>query len=184
MPGTSPSFSLGKSLKSMIPGNATCGYHSCFSPSHAAKIVRWGVGRKSRHNHVCPRSGKASECLRSWLYPNRWKRRNEAVLRLLNIPDDTVRQVVVRVGGSIRAGGLSLRVQACVVRPAALPWNAAAFLQASSKTRLRPPHKLFDGWLIANDPAAAVLETPTIAVSLVGCDGRNEHNRDDWRGHH
>lgn len=150
-------------------------------PMAPTESVGWKIVKKKPNKHICRQSGKTSACLHSWLYPNRWIKRSKAILRLLNIPDSTVRQVAVRVGGTLHAGGLSILVQACVVRPMDLPWNAAAFLKVSRITHANPSHRLFDGWLIANDPAAAVLQTRTIAVDLVGCGPTNKRSKDDRR---
>ena len=98
--------------------------------------------------------------------PESWLPRGKAELIVLDKLRAQPTTVTVPTGQAARVGTLSLTVQRCVVRPANVPQNAAAFLDASDGRGNAP---VFHGWIFSNTPAVSQLEHPVYAVRLVGC---------------
>ncbi len=98
--------------------------------------------------------------------PDAWVARQSATLRVLNKIDSTVRSVTIPVGGTATVQSLSIRLQACAVRPDDLPQDAAARLSVSESAGDAPA---FDGWILQNEPAANMFEHPVYDIQLAAC---------------
>lgn len=72
----------------------------------------------------------------------------------------------VRVGQTGTFGTLTIAVRHCVVRPADLPPDSAAFLEITDS---RPNGTAFRAWMIAGSPSLSVLEHPLYDVRVAGC---------------
>ncbi len=97
-----------------------------------------------------------------------WLPRPAATLILLDKISAQPRTVTVKVGESVPFGSLTIAVRACDVRPPDVAADAAAFLQITDRNPGMPG---FTGWMLANEPAAAMLQHPLYDVRLAGCAG-------------
>jgi len=97
---------------------------------------------------------------------NPWESRGTADLVALDKIDDRVVNLSVAVGQSATFFHLTIVVRACVVRPADQPADAAAYLDISDS---RPTQPGFHGWMLANEPAASLLQHPVYDVRVTGC---------------
>jgi hypothetical protein len=89
-----------------------------------------------------------------------------AVLRVLNKIDARSRDVTVKVGQTADVGSLSIKVQACDVRPPDQPADAAAFLVISEGHK---DEAGFQGWTLADEPWVSMLQNPVYNVRVMGC---------------
>lgn len=97
-----------------------------------------------------------------------WQGRGAAVLRVLNRVDSRIELLTIPVDGEGRYGSLHIALHRCVDRPPTLPGDAA--IQATMTDDSDPAVK-FDGWMMAAEPALAVLQSPLYQVSVVSCGG-------------
>ena len=95
-----------------------------------------------------------------------WLPRRVAELQIVDKVNATHRILAVPVGGSARVGALAIKVKACLVRPPGHQRNAAAYLDIVGKNPAAPA---FQGWMVAAEPAASVLEDPIYDVRVSGC---------------
>jgi hypothetical protein len=72
------------------------------------------------------------------------------------------------VGATLRVGSLSIVARACVVRPADLPADSAAFLDITDSKLAVPP---FHAWILQNEPEVSIYDNPVYSVYLAGCGG-------------
>ena len=98
--------------------------------------------------------------------PDTWQPRQSGTLRLLNKLDSTTNTLTMHVGETQRVESLSITLKACDVRPPDLPQDATAQLTVVDSREGAPG---FDGWILANEPAAAMLEHPVYDIRLAGC---------------
>ena len=98
--------------------------------------------------------------------PDAWQPRQSGTLRLLNKLDSTTSTLTLHVGETRRVESLSITLKACDVRPPDLPQDATAQLTVADSREGAPG---FDGWMLANEPAAAMLEHPVYDIRLAGC---------------
>ncbi len=98
--------------------------------------------------------------------PAEWVAQTAAVLRVLNKIDATSAMMTVAVGRTAQFGALTLGVQSCLVRPANMVADAAAYLVITDKHADDPA---FRGWVLANEPWVSMLQSPLYDVRLVGC---------------
>ena len=98
--------------------------------------------------------------------PDTWQPRQSGTLRLLNKLDSTTSTLTLHVGETRRVESLSITLKACDVRPPDLPQDAAAQLTVADSREGAPG---FDGWMLANEPAAAMLEHPVYDIRLASC---------------
>ena len=98
--------------------------------------------------------------------PDTWQPRQSGTLRLLNKLDSTTNTLTMHVGETRRVESLSITLKACDVRPPDLPQDATAQLTVVDSREGAPG---FDGWMLANEPAAAMLEHPVYDIRLAGC---------------
>ena len=95
-----------------------------------------------------------------------WVQRKSGTVRVLNKLDSTVTSLTLAVGETAKLQSLSVTLKACAVRPPDLPADAAAQLVVEDSREGAPG---FTGWILANEPAAAMLEHPVYDIQLAGC---------------
>jgi hypothetical protein len=98
--------------------------------------------------------------------PDTWVPRQSGTLRLLNKLDSTVTTLTLHVGQTVQVQSLSITLRGCAVRPPDLPQDATARLSVVDSRSGMPG---FEGWILTNEPAAAMLEHPVYDLRLVGC---------------
>lgn len=98
--------------------------------------------------------------------PDAWQQRGTAVLTLLDKMRAQPTRAEVRVGQSTTFGTLTIAVRHCVVRPADLPPDSAAFLDISDS---RPNGTTFRAWMITGSPSLSLMEHPLYDVRVAGC---------------
>ncbi len=96
-----------------------------------------------------------------------WLPRHGADLQILDKEDATHETRRVAVGASVKVAGLTIAVEACLVRPAGHARDAAAYVEITDRN---PAIQPFKGWLLAAEPAASVFEHPLYDVRVSGCD--------------
>jgi hypothetical protein len=74
--------------------------------------------------------------------------------------------LTIKVGQSATFGSLTILVKACVVRPTDQPADAAAFLAVVDN---HPDTAGFDGWMLANEPSASMMQNPVYDLRVTGC---------------
>ena len=100
--------------------------------------------------------------------PPAWLPRQAATLILLDKIAAQPRTVTVKVGEQVVFGSLTIAVRACDIRPPGVPADAAAFLVITDRNPGLPG---FSGWMLAEEPAASMLQHPVYDVRLAGCAG-------------
>ena len=98
--------------------------------------------------------------------PDSWVPRQAGTLRVLNKLDSTVTVLTLRLGETKVLQTLSITLKACAIRPEDLPQDATAELNVVDSRENAPG---FQGWILANEPAAAMLEHPVYDIQLAGC---------------
>jgi hypothetical protein len=95
-----------------------------------------------------------------------WQPRQEAVLQALDKLSGEVATLTIPVGSKQDYRTLSIDVRSCYARPPDQAQDATAYLVIQDKTGAAPS---FVGWLLAAEPAAAMLEHPVYDVRVLGC---------------
>jgi len=72
----------------------------------------------------------------------------------------------IRVGDSAPFRTLTIAVRSCVTRPTDQPADAAAWLDVTDS---RPGSPEFHGWMLADEPGLAVLQSPIYDLRVLGC---------------
>jgi len=72
----------------------------------------------------------------------------------------------VKVGQQGKFGSLTIQVQACKIHPADQARDSAAYLTITDSHADVPG---FQGWMLANEPSASMLQSPIYDVRVVGC---------------
>ncbi len=98
--------------------------------------------------------------------PDTWVPRQAGTLRVLNKLDSTITTLTLKRGETKTLQTLSITLKACAVRPEDLPQDATAQLSVTDSREGAPG---FQGWILANEPAAAMLEHPVYDIQLAGC---------------
>lgn len=98
--------------------------------------------------------------------PPAWLPRHTAVLQIVEKVDATHRSLTVPVGSTTKIGTLAIAVKACVVRPPGQERDAAAYLDIVGKDKAAP---LFQGWILAAEPAVSVFQDPIYDIRVTGC---------------
>ena len=101
-------------------------------------------------------------------YPDSWQPRQGVDLVGLEKVTAHATAFGGRIGQPLKFGTLQVTVQACLVRPADQPADAAAFLDIQDSTGAVPP---FHGWIWAEEPARNVYEHPLYDLRLISCRG-------------
>ena len=95
-----------------------------------------------------------------------WVPRNGAVLEVLDKINAVSRDYTVGVGQSIEVGSLTIAVQSCQSRPPDRPADAAALLDITDSHAGEPG---FRGWMLAQEPWVAMLQSPVYDVRVIQC---------------
>ena len=74
--------------------------------------------------------------------------------------------LTVKVGQTATFESMTIAVKACVVRPPDQPADAAAFLQVTDN---HPDAPGFTGWMLANEPAVSMMQSPIYDLRITGC---------------
>jgi hypothetical protein len=98
--------------------------------------------------------------------PQVWLPRGTAEVQALDKVNARNTTLTVKVGQSATFGSLTIAVQACVVRPADQPQDAAAFLVITVGHAGEPG---FSGWMVADAPSVSMLQNPIYDVRVTGC---------------
>lgn len=98
--------------------------------------------------------------------PDVWVPRTEAQLSVLEKVRAQASSLSVKAGQSATFGSLTIAVRSCLVRPPDQIQDSAA---AVDITDSRPGAPGFQGWLLAGEPYASMLESPIYDVRLIGC---------------
>jgi hypothetical protein len=98
--------------------------------------------------------------------PPAWMPRTEAVLEVLDKINAASRDYTVRVGQSVQVGSLTIAVQSCQSRPPDQPADAAALLDITDSHAGEPG---FRGWMLAQEPWVAMLQSPVYDVRVIQC---------------
>ncbi len=99
-------------------------------------------------------------------WPNKWIAAGGARLQVLDKVNALTSSLVVKVGQSATFESLTIIVKACTVRPPDQPADAAAFLQVTDS---HPDAPGFTGWMLANEPAVSMLQSPIYDIRVSGC---------------
>ena len=99
-------------------------------------------------------------------WPNKWQPAGSAKLQALDKVNAQVGNLTVRVGQTATFGSLSITVKACLVRPSDQPADAAAFVQVTDS---HPEAPGFNGWMLANEPAVSMMQSPIYDLRVAGC---------------
>jgi hypothetical protein len=92
--------------------------------------------------------------------------RGEAVLEVLDKVNAVSHDYTVRVGQSVQVGSLTIAVQSCQSRPPDQPADAAALLDITDSHAGEPG---FRGWMLAQEPWVAMLQSPVYDVRVIQC---------------
>ena len=95
-----------------------------------------------------------------------WLDRGTAEVAALDKVNDRRADLTIPVGQSAKFGPLNIAVQACVVRPADQPADAAAYLIVTDP---HPGAPAFHGWMLSSDPPVSMMEHPIYDVRVVAC---------------
>jgi hypothetical protein len=98
--------------------------------------------------------------------PSAWLPQTTAMLQVLDKLNAQNAVLTVKVGQSAQFGSLTIRVQACQIRPPDQPQDATAYLTITDSHADAPG---FRGWLLANHPSVSMLQHPIYDVRVVGC---------------
>jgi hypothetical protein len=98
--------------------------------------------------------------------PTAWEPRGTADLIALDKVDDRMSHLSIVVGQSATFYHLTITVRGCVVRPADQPADAAVFVEIADSRSQQPG---FKGWMLANEPAASMLQHAVYDVRVSGC---------------
>ncbi len=93
-----------------------------------------------------------------------------AIVQTLDKITGRVRQLVIEVDQTQRAGALAVTLRACRARPHDELPDSAAFLEVNeARGEDGTLRRLFTGWMFASTPAASALEHAVYDVWLVAC---------------
>jgi hypothetical protein len=95
-----------------------------------------------------------------------WVPRGAAVLEVLDKIDAVSRDYTVPVGQSVQVGSLTIAVRSCEARPPDQPADSAARLDITDS---HPDEPGFRGWMLAQEPWVAMLQSPVYDVRVIQC---------------
>ena len=95
-----------------------------------------------------------------------WQPQGTARVQVLDKVNAQSTVLTVKVGQQGQYGSLTIHVQACDTHPADQPQDSAAYLTITDSHADTPG---FQGWMLANEPYVAMLQSPVYDVRIVGC---------------
>lgn len=95
-----------------------------------------------------------------------WVPQGSAQLQVLDKVNAQSKVLTLKVGQQAQYGSLTIHVQACDTHPAGEPQDSAAYLTITDNHADAPG---FQGWMLANEPSASMLQHPVYDVRVVGC---------------
>lgn len=95
-----------------------------------------------------------------------WQPQGSAQVQVLDKVNAQSAVLDVKVGQQGKFGSLTIQVQACKIHPADQPRDSAAYLTITDSHADVPG---FQGWMLANEPSASMLQSPIYDVRVVGC---------------
>lgn len=99
-------------------------------------------------------------------WANKWLPAGTARLHALDKVNAQVGGLTVKVGQTATFQSLSITVKACLVRPPDQPADAAVFLEVIDT---HPDSPGFAGWMLANEPAVSMMQSPIYDIRVAGC---------------
>ncbi|MFC0385041.1 DUF2155 domain-containing protein [Muricoccus vinaceus] len=98
-----------------------------------------------------------------------WVRKRTAQLQALDKVTARITLLDATVGEAVRFGSLSITVRACSARPPDEVPDAAAFIEVRDDLLAATAPLAFRGWMLANAPAAHMLEHPVYDLRILDC---------------
>ncbi|HEY8611905.1 MAG TPA: DUF2155 domain-containing protein [Roseomonas sp.] len=98
-----------------------------------------------------------------------WVRKRTAHLQALDKVTARITVLDATVGQPVRFGALSITVHACNARPPDEVPDAAAFIEVRDSLADPSAPPAFRGWMLANAPAAHMLEHPVYDLRILDC---------------
>jgi len=95
-----------------------------------------------------------------------WQPQGSAQVQVLDKVNAQSTVLDVKVGQQGKFGSLTIQVQACRIHPADQARDSAAYLTITDSHADVPG---FQGWMLANEPSASMLQSPIYDVRVVGC---------------
>ncbi len=95
-----------------------------------------------------------------------WVPQGAALVQVLDKVNAQNTVLTLKVGQQGEYESLTIQVTACSIHPPDRPQNAAAYLKITDSHADQPG---FQGWMLAGDPSASMLENPIYDVRVVGC---------------
>ncbi|MFC7734928.1 DUF2155 domain-containing protein [Roseomonas sp. GCM10028921] len=98
-----------------------------------------------------------------------WVRKRTAQLQALDKVTARITVLDATVNQPVRFGSLTITVLACNARPPDEVPDAAAFIEVRDTVGSRNTPPAFRGWMLANAPAAHMLEHPVYDLRILDC---------------
>ena len=98
-----------------------------------------------------------------------WVTKRTAQLQALDKVTARVTVLDATVGQPVRFGSLSVTVRACNARPPDEVPDAAAYIEVRDSLLAPEAPPAFRGWMLANAPAAHMLEHPVYDLRILDC---------------
>jgi len=98
-----------------------------------------------------------------------WVRKRTAQLQALDKVTARITVLDATVGQPVRFGSLSITVRACNARPPDEVPDAAAYIEVRDDLLAPTAPLAFQGWMLANAPAAHMLEHPVYDLRILDC---------------
>jgi hypothetical protein len=95
-----------------------------------------------------------------------WVPQGAALVQVLDKVNAQNTVLTLKVGQQAEYESLTIQVTACSIHPPDRPRNAAAYLKITDSHADAPG---FQGWMLAGNPSASMLESPIYDVRVVGC---------------
>jgi hypothetical protein len=96
----------------------------------------------------------------------KWQPATVAKIQALDKVNAQATNLTVKVGQAATFESMTISVKACVVRPADQPADAAAYLEVTDN---HPDAPGFSGWMLANEPAVSMMQSPIYDLRVTGC---------------
>jgi hypothetical protein len=95
-----------------------------------------------------------------------WVSQGTAQVQVLDKVNAQNTVLTLKVGQQAQYESLTIQVAACSIHPPDQPRDAAAYLKITDN---HPDSPGFQGWMLADNPALSMLESPMYDVRVVGC---------------